>query len=147
MFHARVSRTNVTGGGIGMNSKGLKKILIVDDEQSILLILSHVLKTNVVEVITCSEIEQAEEALENSHFDLVITDIRMSGVKGIEGLELLSYVKNHYRTEVILMTGYGTEEMESEAYARGALHYFEKPIDIPELMRTVAAIGIPVKNL
>jgi DNA-binding NtrC family response regulator len=133
--------------GDGMNGKGLKKILIVDDEQSILLSLSYVLRTEGVEVIACGQIELAEEALENSYFDLVITDIRMSGVTGIDGLELLSYIKKHYMTEVILMTGYGAEEIESEAYARGALHYFEKPIDIPELLKTVAAIGIPVKNI
>jgi DNA-binding NtrC family response regulator len=145
MFYALAFLEYVIGGG--MNSKGLKKILIVDDEQSILLSLSYALRTDGVEVIACGQIELAEEALENSHFDLVITDIRMSGVAGIDGLELLSYVKNLYRTEVIVMTGYGTEEIESEAYARGALHYFEKPIDIPGLLKTVAAIGIPVKNI
>ncbi len=130
-----------------MSNNPLKKILVVDDEQSILLSLSYALRTEGVEVITCSEIEQAEEALENTRFDLVITDIRMSGVNGIEGLELLSYIKGRYRTEVIIMTGYGTDEIEAEAYRRGALHYFEKPIDIPELLKKVAEIGVPVKNV
>ena len=129
-----------------MSNNPLKKILVVDDEQSILLSLSYALRTEGVEVITCSEIEQAEEALESTRFDLVITDIRMSGVNGIEGLELLSYIKGRYRTEVIIMTGYGTDEIEAEAYRRGALHYFEKPIDIPELLKKVAEIGVPVKN-
>ena len=54
-----------------METKRLKKILIVDDEPSILLSLSYALKVDGVEVITCNEIEQAEEALENSRFDLV----------------------------------------------------------------------------
>ncbi len=90
----------------------LKKILIVDDEQSILLTLTHLLRVPGVEVLACNEIEQAEEALESSHFDLVIADIRMSGVNGIEGLELLSYVKQHFDTEVIIMTGFGTSEIE-----------------------------------
>jgi len=130
-----------------MSSKPLKKILIVDDEQSILLSLSYALTTEGVEVITCSEIEQAEVALENTRFDLVITDIRMSGVNGIEGLELLSYIKDRYNTEVIIMTGYGTDEIEAEAYRRGAFHYFKKPIDITELLKTVAEIGVPVKNI
>ena len=130
-----------------MSNNPLKKILVVDDEQSILLSLSYALRTEGVEVITCSEIEQAEEALESTRFDLVITDIRMSGVNGIEGLELLSYIKGRYRTEVIIMTGYGTDEIEAEAYRRGAVHYFEKPIDIPELLKKVAEIGVPVKNV
>jgi DNA-binding NtrC family response regulator len=129
-----------------MNCGGIKKILIVDDEQSILLSLSHALKAPGVEVIACDEIEQAEEALGNANFDLVIADLRMSGVNGIEGLELLSYVKQRYSTDVIIMTGYGSDEVEAEAYRRGALHYFMKPVDIGALMNIVGSIGIPVKS-
>jgi DNA-binding NtrC family response regulator len=130
-----------------MISNGIKKILIVDDEQSILLSLTHALKAEGVEVIACDEIEQAEEALGNTHFDLVIADIRMSGVNGIEGLELLSYIKSRYSTEVIIMTGFGSPEIEAEAKRRGALHYFMKPVDIGELKAQVSSIGIPVKSM
>ena len=128
-----------------MNCREIKKILIVDDEQSILLSLSHALKTSGVEVIACDEIEQAEEALGNSHFDVVIADIRMSGIEGIEGLELLTYIKERYPTEVIIMTGYGSDEIKTEASRRGALRYFMKPVDIGELKDQLSAIGIPVK--
>lgn len=129
-----------------MNMPALKKIMIVDDEQSILLSLSYVLKSEKVEVITCSEIEQAEAALENTHFDLVIADIRMSGVNGIEGLELLSYIKDRFDTKVIIMTGYDSNDTKNEAYRRGAHYYFQKPVDIPELLKQVSTAGIPVKN-
>lgn len=128
-----------------MNSNDIKKILIVDDEQSILISLAYVLKTDGVEIITCNEIEQAEEALETTHFDLVLADIRMSGVNGIEGLELLTYIKERYDTDVIIMTGYGDEETEAEAYRRGACYYFTKPVDIPTLLEQVSRKGIPVK--
>ncbi len=129
-----------------MNIPVVKKIMIVDDEQSILLSLSHVLKAEGVEVITCSEIEQAEEALNNTHFDLVIADIRMSGVNGIEGLELLSYIKDRYDSKVIIMTGYDSDDTRSEAYKRGAHYFFQKPVDIPELLKQVSLAGIPVKS-
>lgn len=129
-----------------MTANPLKKILIVDDEQSILLSLSYILKVEGVEVLACNEIEQAEEALANSHFDLVIADIRMSGINGIEGLELLSYIKERFTTEVIIMTGFGTPEMETEAYRRGASHYFKKPIEIPTLLEAVAKLGVPVRQ-
>jgi len=129
-----------------MTATPLKKILIVDDEQSILLSLTHLLKIPGVEVIACNEIEQAEAALGNSHFDLVIADIRMSGVNGIEGLELLSYVKQHFDTEVIIMTGFGSAEIEADAYRRGAYHYFKKPIEIKDLMGKVSSLGIPVRQ-
>jgi DNA-binding NtrC family response regulator len=130
-----------------MNAGTIKKILIMDDEPPILLSLSYALQTEGVEVITCSELEQAEEALENTRFDLVLADIRMSGVNGIEGLELLSYVKQHHdSTEVIIMTGHNSKEIEEEAYRRGAYHYLAKPADILELLRIVAKLGIPIKN-
>lgn len=128
-----------------MSSTALKKIMIVDDEPSILLSLSYALKTEGVEVITCNEIEQAEEALNSTRFDLVLADIRMSGVNGIEGLELLTYIKDHYDTKVIIMTGYATDEIEADAYRRGAHYYFKKPIDINELLKQVALAGIPVR--
>ena len=129
-----------------MKTQALKKIMIVDDEQSILLSLSHVLKTEGVEVITCNEIEQAETALNNTHFDLVIADIRMSGVKGIEGLELLSYIKDRFDSKVIIMTGYDSNDTMNEAYRRGAHYYFQKPVDIPELLKQVSLAGIPVRE-
>jgi DNA-binding NtrC family response regulator len=130
-----------------MSATALKKILIVDDEQSILANLSHLLKIEGVHVLACDEIEQAEEALGKEPFDLVIADIRMSGIDGIDGLELLSYVKEHFATEVIIMTGFGSAEIEEDAYRRGAYHYFKKPIDIKELLQRVSALGIPVRQL
>jgi DNA-binding NtrC family response regulator len=123
----------------------LKKILIVDDEPSILLSLSHLLSNNKVIVITCSRIEEAEEAIERYNFDLVIADIRLSGVYGIEGLELLSYIKKiRPETPVIIMTAYGSEEMRDSALKRGAYWYYEKPIDTKDLLLKVQECGIPV---
>jgi len=122
-----------------------KRILIVDDEPTILLTLSYALRTKDVEVITASRLEPAEEALNRYHFDLVIVDIRMSGILGIEGLELLSYIKRQWpQTEVIIMTAYGSEEMKQEAHDRGATYYYNKPVDIADLIQRIRAMGIPV---
>jgi DNA-binding NtrC family response regulator len=124
-----------------------KRILIVDDEPTILLTLSYALRTQDVEVITASRLEPAEEALNRYSFDLVIVDIRMSGILGIEGLELLSYIKRHWPLmAVIVMTAYGSEDIRKDAYDRGAFYYYSKPIDIEDLMQRVSAMGIPVKR-
>jgi len=123
----------------------VKRILIVDDEPTILLSLSYCLKTEGVEVITSSKIEAAEEALSRYFFDLVIADIRMSGMYGIEGLELLSYVKKiSPNTEVIIMTAYGSDEIKQEARDRGAFYYYDKPVNIEHLLGKVRELGIPV---
>jgi DNA-binding NtrC family response regulator len=121
----------------------MKKILIVDDEPTILLTLSHVLGNRDTTVIASSKIEEAEEALSRYRFDLAIADIRLSGMYGIEGLELLSYIKKlSPTTEVIIMTAYGSDEMRDDAYRRGAFYYYEKPIDIPHLIDKVQSLGI-----
>ncbi len=124
-----------------------KRILIVDDEPTILLTLSYALRSSGVEVITASRLEPAEEALSRYAFDLVIVDIRMSGILGIEGLELLSFIKRFWpKTEVIVMTAHGSSDIKQEAYGRGASYYYEKPVDIMELIERVRGMGIAVKD-
>jgi DNA-binding NtrC family response regulator len=122
-----------------------KRILIVDDEPTILLTLSYALQSKDVEVVTASRLEPAEEALKRHPFDLVIADIRMSGMLGVEGLELLSYIKRYWpQTKVIIMTAHGTEDVQQDAYDRGATHYYHKPVDIRVLMRKIEELGIPL---
>lgn len=123
----------------------MKKILIVDDEPTILMTLSHLLSGKDGIVITSSRIEEAEEALARYTFNLVIADIRLSGMYGKEGLELLSYIKKiSPATEVIIMTAYGSDDIRDDAYRRGAFHYYEKPIDIAHLISRVQTLGIQV---
>ncbi len=123
----------------------MKKILIVDDEPTILMTLSHLLSSKDSVVITSGRIEEAEEALARYTFDLVIADIRLSGMYGIEGLELLSYIKKiSPTTEVIIMTAYGSDDIRDDAYRRGAFYYYEKPIDIAHLISKVQTLGIHV---
>jgi len=123
--------------------KTMKKILIVDDEESILATLSRALKRNGVEIITATRIEEAEYAINNTLFDLLIADIRLTGVLGREGLELLQYVKDKSpETKVIIMTGYGSDEVEKEAYEKGAYFYFDKPLDLRILREKVSHLGL-----
>lgn len=108
-----------------------KKILIVDDEKPILDALSIALKADGLEIITASTIEQAEYAIKNTSFNVVLADIRLTGVLGREGLELLPYIaEKSPETKVIIMTAYGSPEIEEEAYNKGAYFYFDKPIDL-----------------
>lgn len=124
-----------------------KRILIVDDEPTILLTLSYALRSKDVEVVTASRLEPAEEALKRAAFDLVIADVRMSGMLGEEGLELLTYIKRYWpATKVIIMTAHGSEEVQQNAIERGATHYYQKPVDIRELMRKIEELGIPLKH-
>ena len=120
-----------------------KRVMIVDDEPTILLTLSYALRSEGVEVVTSSRLEMAEEALNRYTFDLIIVDIRMSGMLGVEGLELLTYVKRYWpKTQVIIMTAHGSEEIRKEAFARGANFYYNKPVDILELTKRIQEMGV-----
>ncbi len=129
-----------------MADSGLKRILVVDDDEAMLACLSYALQAEGVEVVTCSGIGEAVEALVADRFDLVIAEIRVLGANVGEGLELLTFIREHYCTEVIVMTGYGLGEIEAKAYRRNALKYLNKPIYIKELLRTCTQLGIPVKK-
>ena len=121
----------------------MKKILIVDDETTILFALFHLFSGKNTTVITCNTIEEAEQALARYKFDLLLADIRLSGIQGIEGLELLTYIKRlNPETQVIIMTAYGSAEIKEDAYSRGAFYYFEKPVDIQVLTDKVRELGI-----
>lgn len=127
------------------SEKDIKRILIVDNELTILLTLSHILRKDEVRVMTSRKFETAEEALKRYFFDLVITDISILGMHGIEGMELCSYIKDKSpKTEVIIMSANCSDEMREEAYKRGAYYYFEKPINIYHLLRECKGLGIPV---
>lgn len=109
-----------------------RRVLVVDDEQSIGMgILKMLGQSGQYYAVHASNGEQAQEALSKEAFDLVITDIRMPGLNGID---LLKYVRsNHPHTGVIVMTAYGSTEVQEEASRRGSLYYIEKPFDLNRL--------------
>lgn len=115
----------------------IKKILIVDDEETLTFSLyqAFIKAPYDCEVVTASSGEEALERFDDGKFDLVITDIAMPG---IDGLELLSIIKSRSpETRVIIITAYGTDEREERAYKIGADKYIEKPFDISELRNLV----------
>ena len=121
----------------------MKKILIVDDEANVLAMLIRALKGWDAEVLTSTTIEDAEYAIKNTHFDIVLSDIRLTGMLDRTGLELIPYVQEKSAgTQIIIMTGYGTPEIEKEAYDRGAYYYFEKPIDLKILFARLGDLGV-----
>lgn len=115
----------------------VKKMLIVDDEETLTYSLyqSFIISQKEYEVVTAASGEEATEKLIKTQFDLVITDIKMPGMGG---MELLSLIKSQYpKTEVIVMTAYGSPEKREEALQKGARFYIEKPFEIREIKQLV----------
>ena len=123
----------------------MKAILIVDDEASVRESLAPVLESEGVVVNGASSAAEAEQILRKQKFDLVITDLRLGGTLGTEGLDLITRIKElEPSTHVVLMTAFGSREVEMEARRRGAADFWKKSIMIPELISRVRALGIPI---
>ncbi|MBI2608350.1 MAG: sigma-54-dependent Fis family transcriptional regulator [Deltaproteobacteria bacterium] len=118
----------------------LKKILIIDDESSCRIALGKFLTKENYDVKSVRKGEEALELFKNQHFDLVITDLKMPDV---DGMEIVSFIsKNFPETHSIVMTGFGSIESSIEALKRGAFHYITKPFRLEEIKNLVQkAIG------
>ncbi|MDA3923569.1 MAG: sigma-54 dependent transcriptional regulator [Kiritimatiellae bacterium] len=111
----------------------MTKILIVDDEARILMLLQSLLKANNYEVLTAKSGEVALTRLkEDDTFDIVITDLRMSPM---DGMTLFHEIKKIYPAiPVILLTAYASVETAIDAMKNGAFDYMTKPFKVDELI-------------
>ncbi len=108
-------------------------ILVVDDEPAMRLLLSSVLKDEGHDVTAAATGEEAVQLIAKRHYHLVVTDLKMPG---ISGLELLEQVKrDDPGTAVIILTAFGTVEGAVEAMRKGAVHYLLKPLANPDELR------------
>lgn len=113
-----------------------KSVLLVDDEESILKTLSFNLSQQGYKVETASSGEEGIEKFKRIEPDLVVTDLMMEGIDGIQVLETVKRLKKD--TMVIVLTGYGSMNTVVEALRLGAYDYLQKPCDRHELSLKVA---------
>src|SRR5918993_1875491 len=112
-----------------------KSILVVDDEKSQREILEMILSGEGYDVTTASSGEAALRIARERRFDLALTDLKMTGMDGIELLQHLLGLDSSII--VILLTAHGSIESAKDALRRGAFDYMEKPYDKDELLATI----------
>jgi DNA-binding NtrC family response regulator len=113
----------------------MSRVLVVDDEKNICLIVSAMLKEEGHDAQSVNSTEEALEVLATESFDLVVTDLALPGQSG---LDLLKQIKEtHKDTQVVMMTAYATVKTAVEAMRLGAFHYVTKPFDNEEFLLTV----------
>lgn len=121
----------------------MKRVLVVDDEEDMLWMLQRNLNKgmNDVEILAAKSGEEALAILSDKEVNLVITDINMPG---ISGLDLLVEINNKFPdTGVIIMTAYPSNAYENEAMMSGSLRFIEKPFDIKDVRAIVEDILRP----
>ena len=122
----------------------METILIIDDEKSLLDLLTVVFKKEGYAVKSSLSAARAFEILEKEDVDLVITDIKMPGA---DGMDILRYAReNRPDLPVILITAYGSIAQAVEALKAGALDYVVKPFDVEEL-KIIVGRGLASKRL
>jgi DNA-binding NtrC family response regulator len=119
-------------------------VLLIDDEPIVGKRLKPALAKVGCEVEIFTDPRQAVARLEEKEFDIVVADIRMEEIDGIEILERVT--AKSPRTKVIMITGYATLEMAREAQAKGAFDFIAKPFKPADLREVIAkaadALGV-----
>ena len=115
-----------------------RKILVVDDEPGMRKSLAMMLRREQYQVTEAASVAEAVGHLKGVGYDLVIADLMMEPLNGLDLLALI----HRYRTAcpVIIMTAFGTPEARSEASALGAVDFLEKPLQTSHLLDRVRAL-------
>src|SRR6476661_8151601 len=113
-----------------------KSILVVDDEKNQREILEEILSGEGYDVTTASSGEAAMKFVADRHFDLVLTDLKMTGMSGLDLLKNLTDFDKSII--VILLTAHGSVDSAVDAMRLGAFEYLQKPYDSEKLLETVS---------
>jgi DNA-binding NtrC family response regulator len=111
-------------------------ILLVDDEEQFLKVLSQRMEGRGLKVDTSTSGEEALKKVEGKEFDAIILDLAMPGISGIETLKRIR--SQHPDMQIIMLTGHGSVEKGVEAIKAGAVDFLEKPADLNKIMAKIA---------
>jgi DNA-binding NtrC family response regulator len=111
------------------------RVLLVDDEEKFLEVVSQRLKTRGLKVDTATSGEDALNTVKREDFDAIVLDLSMPGMSGLETLERIR--KDKPDVQVIILTGHGTLQAGVQAMKEGALDFMEKPVDLNKLLSRI----------
>ncbi len=115
------------------------KVLVVDDEKNIRISLSSILEDEGYEVITAESGEEALSLVEKNRIDLILLDVKLPGM---DGLEVLEQVLEQYRDmDVIMISGHSDISIAVKAVKMGAYDFMEKPLSLPKIVVTARNIA------
>ena len=113
----------------------MTKVLIIDDERAIRNALRDILEYEKIQVDDAATGLEGLQKLEKEKYDLVLCDIKMPGLDGLEVLDKIT--EKEYDTAVVMISGHGTIETAVEAVKKGAFDFIAKPLDLNRLLLTV----------
>ncbi len=114
------------------------EVLVVDDEEIARTNLEYILRKEGYEISTAANGLEALEKVRMHEFDLILTDLKMEKMDGLQLLESVKEIAPH--TDIVMITGFATVNSAVTALKKGAAHYLPKPINLDELRTTVREI-------
>jgi CheY-like chemotaxis protein len=125
----------------GASKNNSPRILVVDDEESICFSMSEYFSLQGYKVDTANEIDEAEKLIESTPYGVVIQDLRLTTARSPEGLEIIKFIRDVTpQTRVIVLTAYGSVEMEEEARRCGADAFLRKPKPLSQVAQVVQGL-------
>ncbi len=118
-----------------MDSQLAAKVLLVDDEEEFIELMSQRLETRGLKVVTVTSGEKAIAVAKDHKFDVAVIDLAMPGIDGIETLTQIKELRPDI--EVIMLTGQATVQSGIEAMKHGAIDFLEKPVDLNVLLEKI----------
>ncbi len=119
-------------------------ILILDDEPIVSKRLKPSLEKKGYEVETFTRSADALKRVKERRFNIVVTDLKMEGV---DGMQFLTEVKENYpETEVIVITGFATMATAKESFTKGVFDFLAKPFKLGEIAEVIAKAEAKIKN-
>jgi DNA-binding response OmpR family regulator len=116
-------------------------LMIVDDEEPIIFSMHDYFTVHGWSVDCARAVEEAKSLASAHDYDVVITDLHLTGIHEAEGLELVSFFRGRGTAKVIVFTAYGTGELERIALERGADAFLQKTMPISEIAQLVTRLA------
>jgi len=119
----------------------MPRLLVVDDEESICFSMSEYFSLHGFRVDTAREIEEAEKLLEAQEYKVIIQDLRLGTTRKSDGLDIIKMVRNqNLHSKIIVLTAYGSAEVEDEARRCGADAFLRKPKPLSQVAQVVEGL-------
>lgn len=117
------------------------RLLVVDDEESICFSMSEYFSLQGYKVDTACEVEEAEKLLGSTNYRVVIQDLRLTMTNTHDGLDMIRLIREHNpQTRIVVLTAYGSAEMEDEARRCGADAFLRKPKPLSQVAQVVQGL-------
>jgi two-component system response regulator PilR (NtrC family) len=121
----------------------MKRILIADDEETLLLAYKKLLNGPNVEIDTAQSVTEARQLIETKQYSAVIVDLRLDCTHKIDGLAIVSLTRMSFpESTIIVLTAYADSGTQNEVFKQGATYFLEKPVSALHLRELLQSSGI-----